>query len=144
MNRRNSAFAVILRRDRVLLVQSWFKRRWQLPGGTIEIGETPWKAVLREVKEETGMEARIAGLTGIYSRENGSLAFVFAARVRRDEHPAGPRHEIRRQRWFPSTEAIRRLSNSASERLRDALNLPVLFRRAVPRMTPRRLRVSAG
>src|SRR5688572_19185248 len=51
MNRRNSAFAVILRQDRVLLVQPWLKRRWQLPGGAIEAGETPWKAALREVKE---------------------------------------------------------------------------------------------
>ena len=143
MNRRNSAFAVILRQDRVLLVQPWLKRRWQLPGGAIEAGETPWKAALREVKEETGMEARIAALTGVYSRSNGSLAFVFAARVARDEHPSGPRHEIRKQRWFPSAEAFRRLSSAAGERLRDALGLPALFRRRSA-ISPRMRRVSAG
>jgi len=121
MSRRNSAFAVILRRERVLLVQSWLKRRWQLPGGSLEAGETPWKAALREVREETGMEARITGLTGIYSRVNGSLAFVFAARIGRDERLRGPRHEIRRQRWFPAAKALRRLSSSAAQRLRDAL-----------------------
>jgi len=143
MSRGNSAFAVILRRDRVLLVQPWLKRRWQLPGGSLEPGETPWKAALREVKEETGMEARIAGLTGIYSRANGSLAFVFAARVGRDERPRGPRHEIRKQRWFPAAEALRRLSSSAGGRLRDALGLPALFRRRMA-VTPRTFRVSAG
>ena len=92
------------------------------------------------------MYARIAGLTGIYSRANGSLAFVFAARVSRDEHPAGPRHEIRKQRWFDPAEAIRKLSSSAGGRLRDALGLPSLFRgRSVStRLTPRNLRVSVG
>ena len=146
MNRRNSAFAVILRRDRVLLVQPWFKRRWQLPGGSLEAGETPWKGALREVKEETGMEARIAGLTGIYPRDNGTLAFVFAARVARGEHPVGPRHEIRKQRWFQPAEALSRLSPAAGERLRDALGLRALFRGriAATRLSPRRLRVSAG
>lgn len=147
MTRRDSAFAVILRRNRVLLVQSWFKRRWQLPGGSLQPGETPWKAAIREVKEETGMEARISGLAGIYSRADGSLAFVFAARVGRDERPLGPRHEIRKQRWFPATEARRRLSSAAGERLRDALGLPALFRRrtaAARAVTTRLLSVSAG
>ena len=146
MNRRDSAFAVILRRDRVLLVQPWFKRRWQLPGGSLESGETPWKAALREVKEETGMGARIAGLTGIYFRADGSLAFVFAAKVARDEQPRGPRHEIRKQRWFPAPEALRRLSTASARRLRDALDAPAVFRRraAARRMTLRTLRVSAG
>jgi 8-oxo-dGTP diphosphatase len=144
MTRRDSAFAVILRRDRVLLVRSWFKRRWQLPGGSLEPGETPWKAALREVKEETGMEARIAGLTGIYYRRDGSFAFVFAARVGRGEQPRGPRHEIRKQRWFPAAEAMRRLSGAAGSRLRDALGLPAVFRRRSTKLAPRHLRVSAG
>lgn len=146
MNRRDSAFAVIRRRDRVLLVQPWFKRRWQLPGGSLEPGETPWKAARREVKEETGMGAWIAGLTGIYYRADGSLAFVFAAKVDREEQPKGPRHEIRKQRWFTAPEALRRLSTSSAQRLRDALGAPALFRRrpAARSVNPRMLRVSAG
>jgi 8-oxo-dGTP diphosphatase len=145
MHRRDSAFAIILRRQRVLLVQPWLKRKWQLPGGSIESGETPWKAALREVKEETGMGARIAGLTGIYARADGSLAFVFAARVGLGEHPRGPRHEIRKQKWFPADQALRRLSASAAERLRDALGHPRVFRRRAARVVgPRTLKVSAG
>ena len=124
MPRRNSAFAVILRRERVLLVKPWFKRRWHLPGGSLEPGETPWRAALREVKEETGLSAKIAGLTGIYPRADGSLAYVFAARIGRDGRPRGPRHEIRKQRWFPAAEAFHRLSSAASRRLRDALARP--------------------
>jgi 8-oxo-dGTP pyrophosphatase MutT (NUDIX family) len=122
MARSDSAFAVILRHDRVLLVQPWFKRRWQLPGGSLEPGETPRKAALREVMEETGMAARIARSTGIYPRRDGTFAFVFAAHVGRDERPRGHRHEIRKQRWFSAAEALRRLSSGARQRLSEAFD----------------------
>lgn len=32
---------------------------WTLPGGGVEADETPHQAVVREVKEETGLEARV-------------------------------------------------------------------------------------
>jgi ADP-ribose pyrophosphatase YjhB (NUDIX family) len=34
---------------------------WSLPGGSIEAKETPDAAALRELKEETGIEAEVAG-----------------------------------------------------------------------------------
>lgn len=38
---------------------------WSLPGGHIEPGETARDAALREIREETGIEAEILGLTDI-------------------------------------------------------------------------------
>ena len=40
---------------------------WALPGGFVEYGETVEDAVLREVKEETGISVEIRGLLGVYS-----------------------------------------------------------------------------
>lgn len=41
------------------------KNRWSLPSGFIEIDETSEEACLRELKEETGLDARIKRLIGI-------------------------------------------------------------------------------
>ncbi|WP_433524729.1 NUDIX domain-containing protein [Nocardia pseudovaccinii] len=40
---------------------------WSLPGGIMEIGETLEQCVIRETKEETGLDIEITGLLGIYT-----------------------------------------------------------------------------
>jgi ADP-ribose pyrophosphatase YjhB (NUDIX family) len=40
---------------------------WTLPGGGLEFGEGPEAAVVREVEEETGLDARITGQPSIHS-----------------------------------------------------------------------------
>ena len=41
--------------DRVLLCQLTYKNDWDLPGGVVEVGESPQLAVVREVQEELGL-----------------------------------------------------------------------------------------
>ncbi|MDQ6642252.1 MAG: NUDIX hydrolase [Actinomycetota bacterium] len=41
--------------DRVLLCQLTYKNDWDLPGGVVEVGESPQLAVRREVEEELGL-----------------------------------------------------------------------------------------
>ena len=43
---------------------------WGLPGGTVELEETPQMAAIREVKEETGLDVEIGKLIGIYTDFN--------------------------------------------------------------------------
>ncbi|MBU3971189.1 MAG: NUDIX hydrolase [Alphaproteobacteria bacterium] len=59
---------VCLRGDAVLLIRRGTPPRqgeWSLPGGRIEPGERVVDAALRELREETGVEARITGLVDV-------------------------------------------------------------------------------
>ncbi|MGB8218042.1 MAG: NUDIX hydrolase, partial [Candidatus Methanoperedens sp.] len=44
-----------------------FKNYFALPGGFVELGETVEAAVVREAKEETGLDIEIIKLLGVYS-----------------------------------------------------------------------------
>jgi len=51
--------------DAVLLVRRTDNGEWSLPAGMVDVGEQPAEAALREIYEETGVEARIERLAGV-------------------------------------------------------------------------------
>jgi 8-oxo-dGTP pyrophosphatase MutT (NUDIX family) len=65
---RPSVSALIFdRRGRLLLQQRSDGGQWGLPGGSVEIGESLTEAVVREVREETGLTVSVRRLVGVYS-----------------------------------------------------------------------------
>lgn len=100
----------------IVLVGYLRDETWTLPKGTPKGGETVEETALREVREETGIQARIVG-------DLGSIQYSFGRRgVRYDKEV---RHflmeatggdvslhdaEYDEARWFGLTEAARRLT----------------------------------
>ncbi len=68
--------------DRVLLCHRTDHDLWNLPGGGVEEGETPWDALIREVREETGLEAVPIHLTEVNSKpDKDEIVFTFTCQV---------------------------------------------------------------
>lgn len=66
---RPGASIAVFKQDMVLLVQRAKPPRtglWSLPGGHVEPGERTSDTALRELTEETGIEARLAGLVTVH------------------------------------------------------------------------------
>ena len=63
--------AVVVQKGQVLLVRRGrepLKGHWSLPGGLIEVGESLHEGVVREVREETGLEVEPVELIELLDR----------------------------------------------------------------------------
>jgi 8-oxo-dGTP pyrophosphatase MutT (NUDIX family) len=49
---------------------------WSVPGGAMELGESILQTVVRELKEETGLDVRPGRVTGIYTDPRSVVAFA--------------------------------------------------------------------
>lgn len=73
--------AIILRDGNLLLLKKSKEENvapetWDLPGGRVEYGEAPQKALEREVFEETGLRVSVDSPTRVWSFMDGKLHLV--------------------------------------------------------------------
>ena len=59
----------------ILMVHKTDNDLWALPGGGMDVGESMADAVVREVKEETGIDVEVTGVVGIYTNPNHVMAY---------------------------------------------------------------------
>ncbi len=66
LNWRPSAYGIVIK-DEEILVSKHYGKYYFLPGGGLDFGELPEAAVVREVKEETGIDATNPRLVSVHS-----------------------------------------------------------------------------
>jgi mutator protein MutT len=96
------AFAIFLANSgEVLLCHRTDRDAWNLPGGRVEAGESPFAAVVREVHEEIGLHVRPVGLASIhFVQAKSDLVFTFICRFANGR--AHPTSECDAIAWFES------------------------------------------
>jgi len=113
---------VVCRRgDEVLLIKRGrepLKGKWSIPGGKLDFGESVRDAALRELKEETGVEARITRLIDVVDSVMDGHHFVlidFEAEWISGEPVADD--DAAAAEFVPVEEAIRRVSWDETRRV---------------------------
>ncbi len=78
-----SAFAIIPdNKNCILLCHRRDYDLWNLPGGGMNLNETPEDCVVREVKEEVGLDVEVDYLAGVYcKRDRKNIVFSFVCKI---------------------------------------------------------------
>ncbi len=113
-------------KDEVLLIRRSDNNYWALPGGAQELGETPAEAAARECQEETGYQAKITQLLGVFSssryeyinypwKDNEFTHILFKAEVTGGEPQTS--EETKEVKWF-AIDSLPELSDGHDVRIR--------------------------
>ncbi len=116
--RKLAAHAVITdEQGRVLVLRSRYADVWSLPGGGLDRRENLDTAVIRECREELGVQVEIEAMTGMYYHANIS-AYVGIFRCRIVSGEVGLSHEHNALKWAPPAGLPERLRVMAEDALR--------------------------
>lgn len=126
-NPRPTVSAIILHKNKLLLAKRRtkpFKGWWDLPGGFIDKGETPEKALQRELREEMGLTAGIKFFFGVYHGTYPSsrdpfyvLSFVYIVKPKSGDVRVIDKEELSGVQWFPKKELPKKIAFDSNQRV---------------------------
>ncbi len=111
--------------NRILLVRHTYRPGWHFPGGGVERNETAPDALIRELKEETGVivegEPELFGIYANVSRFPGDHIALFVVRRWHQSSIPAPNSEIAEQRLYMSDDLPSDLHGPARSRIGEVL-----------------------
>ena len=122
-----SVKGIVLRDDTVVLLKNR-RDEWELPGGKLEVGESPERCVAREIEEELGLDVVPTSLVDswVYDIAAGTHVLVLTyGCVERSARAVILSHEHTRFEWVRVDEI-------------DGLPMPDGYRRSIGMWTARR------
>jgi 8-oxo-dGTP diphosphatase len=109
-----------------LLVKHAYDSRWySAPGGGVEAGESPQTAVIRELREELGVEIAVRFLVGIYEVDWGSsttLVYLFDCEIISGELRINQPEEIESFAWFTPEQMPQHVNPLGKYLIEDVMN----------------------
>jgi 8-oxo-dGTP diphosphatase len=114
------AAAIVDENGQLLAVRRRDNGHWEPPGGILELDETIQAGLIREVREETGLEVEPQSLSGVYKNmRRGIVALVFRCRIIGGKpHPS---REAEQVSWLSPDEISNLMDEAYATRLLDAL-----------------------
>jgi len=89
--------------------------RWNFPGGSIDEGERLIEAAEREVWEETGYQAKVTSMLGLYQGFKGKKSWLYVvlqAKLKSAKKSRPIDSAVKKGRWFKKEEFLK-MRNSA-------------------------------
>jgi ADP-ribose pyrophosphatase YjhB (NUDIX family) len=114
------AAAIVDENGQLLAVRRRDNGHWEPPGGILELDETIQAGLIREVREETGLEVEPQSLSGVYKNmRRGIVALVFRCQIIGGE--PRPSREAEQVSWLRPDEISNLMDEAYATRLLDAL-----------------------
>lgn len=92
----------------ILLVKHTYSEGWVLPGGGVEVGESMFTALKRELSEEAGLECKSAKVLDVYHNSSISkrdhVVIYLVEDWQEEQAHERPKLEIAETAWFKRDE----------------------------------------
>lgn len=98
------------------------KGEWWFPGGRVHKGETLSEALIREVKEETGLDIKVVNTVGVYTRvfpERHDISIVFLCSLNTGNLELNQEHSD--VKFLSTKKAMRELHPELQRVIKDAI-----------------------
>lgn len=120
---------LVHKKDKILMIRRKEKDPeveglvWAFPGGTIKENELKEEALVREIKEETGVDIKVKNL--IFARmypEKDILLLYYDCKPRNEDLETSEPHEIAELGWVTGSEALKSITSDIHPMIADFLH----------------------